>query len=79
MPNQIDSANLLERAEQLVDLAIKAGADKADAVVVRSRSKGVSVRLGKVESTELPKATTFRCASSSAARWQASRPIPAST
>ena len=51
MPNQIDSANLLERAEQLVDLAVKAGADKADAVVVRSRSTGVSVRLGKIEST----------------------------
>lgn len=59
MPNQIDSANLLERAEQLVDLAIKAGADKADAVVVRSRSKGVSVRLGKVESTEASESDDF--------------------
>ena len=59
MPNQIDSANLLERAEQLVDLAVKAGADKADAVVVRSRSKGVSVRLGKVESTEASESDDF--------------------
>ncbi|MFL0692214.1 MAG: TldD/PmbA family protein [Agrobacterium tumefaciens] len=59
MPNQIDSANLLERAVQLVDLAVKAGADKADAVVVRSRSKGVSVRLGKVESTEASESDDF--------------------
>ncbi len=59
MPNHIDSANLLERAEQLVDLAVKAGADKADAVVVRSRSKGVSVRLGKVESTEASESDDF--------------------
>ncbi|KPF45672.1 TldD/PmbA family protein [Rhizobium sp. AAP43] len=59
MPNQIDSANLLQRAEQLVDLARKAGADRADAVVVRSRSKGVSVRLGKVESTEASESDDF--------------------
>lgn len=59
MPNQIDSANLLERAVQLVDLAVKAGADKADAVVVRSRSKGVTVRLGKVESTEASESDDF--------------------
>lgn len=59
MPNQIDSANLLERAVQLVDLAVKAGADKADAVVVRSRSKGVSVRLGKVELTEASESDDF--------------------
>jgi len=36
----------------LVDAAREAGADAADAVVVRGRSTGVSVRLGKVESTE---------------------------
>lgn len=59
MSNQIDSANLLDRAEQLVDLAKKAGADRADAVVVRSRSKGVSVRLGKVESTEASESDDF--------------------
>lgn len=59
MSNKIDSANLLDRAEQLVDLAKKAGADRADAVIVRSRSKGVSVRLGKVESTEASESDDF--------------------
>jgi PmbA protein len=59
MPNEIDSVNLLQRAEQLVDLARKAGADRADAVVVRSRSKGVSVRMGKVESTEASESDDF--------------------
>lgn len=59
MSNQIDSANLLDRAEQLVDLAKKAGAERADAVIVRSRSKGVSVRLGKVESTEASESDDF--------------------
>ncbi len=52
MSAEIDSESLLSRAETLVDLARAAGADRADAVVVRSRSKGVSVRLGKVESTD---------------------------
>lgn len=59
MPNEIDSVNLLQRAEQLVDLARKAGADRADAVVVRSRSKSVSVRMGKVESTEASESDDF--------------------
>ncbi|WP_159946786.1 TldD/PmbA family protein [Rhizobium sp. 18065] len=59
MPNEIDSVNLLQRAEQLVDLARKAGADRADAVVVRSRSKGVSVRMGRVESTEASESDDF--------------------
>ena len=39
-------------AERLIDLARRAGADAADAAVVRSRSKGVEVRLGRVEETE---------------------------
>ncbi|WP_163266036.1 TldD/PmbA family protein [Chelativorans alearense] len=43
---------LLDRVASLVDAAKRAGADAADAVVVRSRSSGVSVRLGKVEGTE---------------------------
>ncbi|WP_159592059.1 TldD/PmbA family protein [Chelativorans xinjiangense] len=43
---------LLDRVAALVDAAKRAGADAADAVVVRSRSSGVSVRLGKVEGTE---------------------------
>ncbi|TIX52288.1 MAG: TldD/PmbA family protein, partial [Mesorhizobium sp.] len=36
----------------LVEAAKRAGADAADAVAVRGRSTGVSVRLGKVEGTE---------------------------
>lgn len=59
MPSQIDSASLLSRAEELVALALKAGADSADAVVVRSRSTSVSVRLGKVEQTDASEGDDF--------------------
>ena len=46
------AAELTDRVAALVDAARKAGADAADAVAVRGRSTSVSVRLGKVESTE---------------------------
>ncbi|MDP9835340.1 PmbA protein [Neorhizobium huautlense] len=59
MSAEIDSENLLSRASQLIDLAIKAGADKADAVVIRSSSRSVSVRLGKVEGTEASESDDF--------------------
>ncbi|NTF86239.1 TldD/PmbA family protein [Agrobacterium rhizogenes] len=59
MSSEIDSATLLSRAGQLIDLARKAGADAADAVVVRSRSQSVSVRLGKVEGTESSESDDF--------------------
>ena len=59
MSSEIDSTSLLSRASELVELALKAGAEKADAVVVRSRSKSVSVRLGKVESTEASESDDF--------------------
>lgn len=59
MSEIIDSSNLLERASQLVDLALKAGATAADAVVVRSRSRSVHVRLGKVEGTEASESDDF--------------------
>lgn len=59
MPSQTDSEVLLERAGQLIDLARAAGADAADAVVMRSRSNSVSVRLGKVEGTELSESDDF--------------------
>lgn len=52
MANSIDSGKLTDRVAALVEAARRAGADAADAVVVVGRSKGVSVRLGKVESTE---------------------------
>jgi PmbA protein len=47
MSDIIDSGVLQTRAAALIDLALKAGADQADAVVVRGRSRSVSVRLGK--------------------------------
>lgn len=43
---------LLDRVAALVEAARRAGADAADAVVLRSRSRSVAVRLGKVEGTE---------------------------
>lgn len=52
MTDSLDAAKLTDRVASLVEAAKRAGADDADAVAVRSRSKGVSVRLGKVESTE---------------------------
>lgn len=59
MSSPVDSENLLSRASQLIDLARAAGADKADAVVMRSRSSSVSVRLGKVEGTESSESDDF--------------------
>ncbi|GLS34240.1 PmbA protein [Mesorhizobium albiziae] len=52
MTDAIDASKLVDRVAALVEAAKKAGADAADAVAVRGRSTGVSVRLGKVESTE---------------------------
>ncbi|TIR25403.1 MAG: TldD/PmbA family protein [Mesorhizobium sp.] len=52
MTNQLDAAKLTDRVTTLVEAARRAGADAADAVAVRGRSAGVSVRLGKVEGTE---------------------------
>ncbi len=59
MTEEIDSAALLARASDLVERARKAGADAADAVVVRGRSRSVAVRLGKVESTEASESDDF--------------------
>ena len=59
MSEPIDSSSLLSRASELVDLAVKAGATAADAIVVRSRSRSVSVRLGKVEGTEASESDDF--------------------
>lgn len=52
MNTMSDKQNLLDRVAMLVEAAKRAGADAADAVVVRSRSSSVAVRLGKVEGTE---------------------------
>jgi len=51
MDSTLDAAALTDRVAALVEAARRSGADAADAVAVRSRSTGVSVRLGKVEST----------------------------
>ncbi|HEY6631865.1 MAG TPA: TldD/PmbA family protein [Rhizobiaceae bacterium] len=51
MNDTADAARLTDRVASLVEAAKKAGADAADAVAVRGRSTSVSVRLGKVEST----------------------------
>nr|HMQ57745.1 TldD/PmbA family protein [Rhizobiaceae bacterium] len=50
---------LLDGAPMLVDKALKAGADAADAVVARSQSTSVSVRLGKVEGTDASESDDF--------------------
>lgn len=47
-----DTKRLTETAERLISAARKAGADAADAAVVRSIGRSVDVRLGKVEDTE---------------------------
>ncbi|MBP0614203.1 TldD/PmbA family protein [Jiella mangrovi] len=47
-----DTRRLTNTAERLIAAARKAGADAADAAVVRSFGRGVQVRLGKVEDTE---------------------------
>lgn len=59
MNEDIQSEELLARAESLIDAARKAGADAADAVVVRGRSSSVSVRLGKVEDTSSSESDDF--------------------
>ncbi|THK36921.1 TldD/PmbA family protein [Ensifer sp. MPMI2T] len=59
MSEMIDSAALEKQAAELVELARRAGADAADAVVVRGRSRSVSVRLGKVEATEASESDDF--------------------
>lgn len=52
MIEALEASNLEDRVAALVEAARRAGADAADAVAVRGRSSGVSVRLGKIEATE---------------------------
>src|SRR5215469_3871111 len=49
MSSLLDQSVLLQRAEQLVAAARRAGADDADAVAVRGISQSVEVREGSVE------------------------------
>ena len=59
MPQLPDLAKLTDKAAELVEAALKAGADAADAVVSSSQSVGVSVRLGKVENTGASESDDF--------------------
>ncbi|MGL4487989.1 MAG: TldD/PmbA family protein [Rhizobiaceae bacterium] len=52
MPEMPNLKSLQDRAGALVDAAVKAGADAADAVVSSGRSTSVTVRMGKAEATE---------------------------
>ena len=51
-PSLFDLTALTDRAERLVNAALKTGADAADAVAVRSMSLSVEVRDGAVEESE---------------------------
>ncbi len=50
---------LVDKAAQLVDQAIRAGADRCDAAVSRGQSTSVSVRFGKVENTQASESDGF--------------------
>ena len=51
-PSLFDQTALTDRAERLVNAALKTGADAADALAVRSMSLSVEVRDGAVEESE---------------------------
>ncbi|MBZ9654119.1 TldD/PmbA family protein [Phyllobacterium lublinensis] len=59
MTEPVNSREFVDNAAALVEAARRAGADAADAVVIRSRSTSVSVRLGKVEATEASESDEF--------------------
>ncbi len=52
MSDLFDQSIILDRAQHLVDAALKAGADSADAVAARSASSSVGYRDGKLEENE---------------------------
>ncbi|WP_417434473.1 TldD/PmbA family protein [Hoeflea sp.] len=59
MSDTQQSEGLLATAERLIGRARSAGADQADAVVVRSRSRSASVRNGQVENTQSSESDDF--------------------
>jgi len=59
MSDTQQSEGLLATAERLIGRARAAGADQADALVVRSRSRSASVRNGQVENTESSESDDF--------------------
>ncbi len=70
---------LVDQAAALVAAAKRAGADQADAVVMRARAVSVSVRLGKIEGTDRLKAMISLCAFSWDVALQVFRPMLAPT
>ena len=59
MSDTQQSEGLLATAERLIGRARSAGADQADALVVRSRSRSASVRNGHVENTQSSESDDF--------------------
>lgn len=59
MSDTQQSEGLLATAERLIGRARSAGADRADALVVRSRSRSASVRNGQVENTQSSESDDF--------------------
>jgi PmbA protein len=59
MSDTQQSEGLLATAERLIGRARAAGADQADALVVRSRSRSASVRNGEVENTQSAESDDF--------------------
>jgi len=59
MSDTQQSEGLLAKAERLIGRARSAGAEQADAVVVRSRSRSASVRNGQVENTQSAESDDF--------------------
>ncbi|MDF1606773.1 TldD/PmbA family protein [Hoeflea sp. YIM 152468] len=59
MSDTQQSEGLLTTAERLIGRARAAGADQADALVVRSRSRSTSVRNGQVENTQSAESDDF--------------------
>ncbi|WP_019219881.1 TldD/PmbA family protein [Bartonella florencae] len=51
--------NQIDKAASLVESAKRSGADAADAIIIRTYSTSVSVRFGKVESTEASESNDF--------------------
>ncbi len=52
MPYELDQKPLLKHARKLVEAALSAGADAADAICVQGQSQTVTCRLGKVEAAD---------------------------
>lgn len=59
MPTSIRLNLLEDQAAELVELALKAGADHCDCVVARSQSLGISVREGETEDTDRSESDSF--------------------